>query len=94
MHNIVNQNIHVPSFLKIDESDHKYGLSHHIKKISEAHKQTKQSIYVLFLTVKKFFKAFLLAMQLVALSCWDLVRKGAKERSLTLFHAMKGGEKR
>jgi len=40
----------------------------------------------------KFFKVFLPAMQLEALSCRDLVRKGAKELTLTPIHGKKGGE--
>lgn len=80
----------------INKSDHKYGRSHRIETISEMHKQMQQSVYALFLAVRNFFKAFLPSVQLAALSCRDLVRKGAKERSLTLtlFGAMKGGEKR
>jgi len=42
---------------------------------------------------EKFFKVFLPAMQLAALSCRDLVRKGAKELTLTPIHGKKGGEK-
>lgn len=38
------------------------------------------------------FKVFLPAMQLEALSCRDLVRKGKKELLLTPIHGMKGGE--
>jgi len=42
---------------------------------------------------ENFFKVFLPAMQLAALSCRDLVRKGAKKRKLTPIHGKKGGEK-
>jgi len=42
---------------------------------------------------KKFFKVFLPPMQLEALSCRDLVRKGAKKRKFTPIHGKKGGEK-
>ena len=39
------------------------------------------------------FKVFLPAMQLAALSCRDLERKGTKELTLTPIHGKKGGEK-
>jgi len=42
---------------------------------------------------KNIFKVFLPAMQLADLSCRDLVRKGAKELTLTPIHGKKGGEK-
>jgi len=42
---------------------------------------------------EKILKVFLPVMQLAALSCRDLVRKGAKELTLTPIHGKKGGEK-
>jgi len=40
---------------------------------------------------KNLFKVFLPVMQLAALSCRDLVRKGTKELTLTPIHGKKGG---
>jgi len=42
---------------------------------------------------KNLLKVFLPSMQLAALSCRDLVRKGIKELMLTPIHGKKGGEK-
>jgi hypothetical protein len=50
------------------------------------------NLFVCFLGFTEVFLVFLPAMQRAALSCRDLVRKGAKELPLTSFHAVKGGE--
>ena len=69
---------------------YKCGFLEHVRRTIEPHKQTEQSVYVVFCLLKTFIKVFLSNMQQITLSCRDLVRKEIKEQNSLPFMARKG----
>src|SRR5699024_5099930 len=74
----------------LDKYAYKCGFLEHVRRTIEPHKQTEQSVYVVFCLLKTFIKVFLSNMQQITLSCRDLVRKEIKEQNSLPFMARKG----
>ena len=66
---------------------------HHIARIIKAHKQIKQSVYMLFLLFRAYIQIFLISNATNPPFTLGLRVKGDKRARLTSFPRQKGGEK-